>query len=441
VLVKSPPIKQAEPVERSAPPPVQNKALPQARPRALYVVQALSYLALCLAGLESVFYLAHVGDSEYLKPDLTMGYKPMEGKQVTQRHEGFGRFVFNQFGMQNDEISVAKPPGVFRIALLGDSYVESLQVDRQANYCSLLAKDLTERLGRRVEVLNFGVANYSIAQDYLRYQNLAKNFAPDLVIQGFRVEEVVKLLPEPTIKLASVRPVLFPGADGNLIYDNLCVRNYLSSAEGKRMQKTYWLRRNSRIWGVIGGMVQTISAAKIAVPDAAPAAAAPVDAQVGKGAPATSGASATAGAPGHGPADPFGTAGATAKDIQLVRAKYTKCYWYLMDAQLRALVKACRANNSKVLIIRTPSGNINPTETELLQASATRLGVNVFNIDQKFKQQFTAADDSTYFLSHGHFSKPMHRWLENELADYLVSHRSLLQAATPAPQTEGAVSK
>jgi hypothetical protein len=380
---------------------------------ALSVVQTICYVALCMAALESAFYLAHVGDSEYIKPDLTLGFKPMENKELTQRREGFGSFKFNSFGMQNDQITMAKAPGVLRIAVLGDSYVESVQVDRQRNYISLLAQDLSRRLKRKVEVLNFGVANYSIAQDYLRYLTLAQKFAPDLVILGFRVEEVAKLLPEPTSKLASVRPVFFPGPDGKLTYDNTCVRCFLNSNEGKRIQNTYWLRRYSRSWGVIGGMVQTVSAATSA------ATAKPMQEKSTVQQPMTPDTKAA--------------------DIQIVRAKYTKSYWYIMDSLLNGLAGACRANHSQLMIMRTPSGNTSPTETALLLKSAAKIGVNVLDIDQKHNQEFGHADAEKNFFSNGHFTQPMHKWIEKQLANYLTSaHPELLQ---PTGAIVGAVSK
>ncbi|MBS1989148.1 MAG: SGNH/GDSL hydrolase family protein [Cyanobacteria bacterium SZAS LIN-3] len=363
--------------------------------------QALLYLIVSLAALEGVFYIAQVGNTEYIKPDMLVGYKPMEGKEITQRREGFGRFTFNSFGMQNDEVPLAKPAGTLRIAVLGDSYVESIQVDRKKNYCSLLARDLSKKLGRPVQVLNFGVANYSIAQDYLRYQNLARKFSPDLVILGFRVEEVAKLLPEPTNKLMSVRPVFFPKGDGHsLVYDNTCVRNFFNCSEGKRIVNTYWLRRHSNIWGVVGGMAQTVMAA-------------------GKK------------AEGPKPADPAAPASVafTPGDqaIQQARANYTKCYWPLMDAQLSNFQAACRADGARMMIIRTPSGSVNQTETDLLQETSDRLGIKVLELDRKYRKTFTAADGAGHFYDHGHFTAPMHEWVEGELADFLISqHPDLL---------------
>ena len=376
--------------------------------------QALLYTALCLGALEAVFCLAQVGNTEYIKPDMLVGYKPMEGKEITQRREGFAHLRFNSFGMQNDEVPLLKPPGTLRIAVLGDSYVESIQVDRSQNYCSLLAKELSQKLHRPVQVLNFGVANYSIAQDYLRYQNLARQFKPDLVILGFRVEEVAKLLPEPTKKLMSVRPVFFPKADGSLQYDNTCVRNFFSCAEGKRIVNTYWLRRNSNIWGVVGGMAQTVMAESAKV--------------LGKGVEAAK--------PGD-PAAPKTTVQSKAqteeeKAVQLARANYTKCYWNLMDAQLSNFAAACRADGARMMIIRTPSGSINNAETELLLKSADRLGVNVLQVDKNYKDTFTAADSVNHFLGHGHFTASMHRWVAGQLTAFLTEHPDLLEVKSNA---------
>jgi hypothetical protein len=338
---------------------------------------------------------------------MTVGYKPMPNKIMTQRREGFGRFKYNSFGMQNDELPLAKPPGVLRIAVLGDSYVESAQVDRQDNYMATLGRALSKKLGQKVEVLNFGVANYSVAQDYLRYQTLARKFAPDLVVLGFRVEEVSKLLPEPTSNIMSVRPVFFPGADGKPVYDNSCVKSFLLSKAGQRMQKTDWLRRNSRIWGIVGTMAQTL---------AAPAKAA-ASTTVSRTASTTVNSAAETGA--DAPAD----------SIRAVRTKYTQAYWYIMDSVLKALDAACIGDHSQLMILRTPSGSVNETETKLLGQSAERMGVCVLDLDRRHRQDFSPADDAKNFYANGHFTKPMHDWVAKQLEEYLTAaHPELLKS-------------
>jgi hypothetical protein len=102
----------------------------------------------------------------------------------------FGQpFVTNAFGMHDDEVTVAKPPGTFRVAVLGASMDMGWGVRYEDTYTSRLEQWLCARAARqspsrprRFEVLNFAVAAYSPLQrlDTLRRKVLA--FQPDLVI-------------------------------------------------------------------------------------------------------------------------------------------------------------------------------------------------------------------------------------------------------------------
>ncbi len=356
--------------------------------------QCLVYLMVCMAIVEGIFYIAAVGDSEHIRPDIKVGYKPFANKRITQRSEGFGCFKLNSFGMQNDEVSVAKPADVYRVAVFGDSYVEALQVPRPANYLSLTAKQLTARLHRQVEVLNFGVSNYSVAQDYLRYQTVAKQFKPDLVIQVFRVEEIGKLLPMETQSLLFVRPVFFVGEKGQLVYDNTCVRQFFKSKVGKRMLATQWLRANSRIWGVVGGMWQQVmtfqnnAQAALAAKPAAPTFTLPTD---------------------------------------NTRANYAKCYWYMMDKQLTCFKDECTRDGAEFMFLRTPMIRPgmhqlvdNETETGLLQKSAAKLDVPILNLDKAYRGYAGTTDDGTNFSVGGHFTTKQHRWVADNLTKFLT---------------------
>jgi hypothetical protein len=357
--------------------------------------QGLLYLLVCAALLEGVFYLAQVGDSEHIKPDMLVGYKPFEGKRITQRAEGFGCFRLNSFGMQNDEIALEKPAGVYRIAVFGDSYVEALQVPRADNYLNLVGQTLSQRLGKKVEVLNFGVSNYSVAQDYLRYQTVARQFKPDLVIQVFRVEEIGKLLPMETQALLFVRPVFFVGEKGQLVYDNTCVKQFFTSKEGKRLLATQWLRANSRIWGVVSGMIQQASAFQSKTAQALFT-------------PKKAGPKFTL------PSDN-------------TRANYAKCYWYMMDKQLVAFKEQCTADGTKFMFLRTPmirpgmhTLTDNETETSLLRKTAAKLNVPILNLDQAYRSHAGTADDGTNFSDGGHFTKKLHRWVADSLSNFLA---------------------
>ena len=102
----------------------------------------------------------------------------------------FGQpFVTNAFGMHDDHVTIEKPEGTFRIAVLGASMDMGWGVKYQDTYLNRLQDWLSGRTAcagssrpRRFEVLNFAVAAYSPLQrlDTLRRKVLA--FRPDLVI-------------------------------------------------------------------------------------------------------------------------------------------------------------------------------------------------------------------------------------------------------------------
>jgi hypothetical protein len=81
-----------------------------------------------------------------------------------------------------------KPAGIFRIAVLGDSYVEASHVDIADRVTERLERELNQRSvfgTSRVEVLNFGVAGYGTFNELQTLKHEAWNFQPDLVLVCF----------------------------------------------------------------------------------------------------------------------------------------------------------------------------------------------------------------------------------------------------------------
>jgi hypothetical protein len=77
---------------------------------------------------------------------------------------------------------------VYRIAVLGDSYSEAMQVERDQAFWALLPERLQAcgfQPGRSIEVLNFGVSGYGTAQQYVMLESTAMRYAPDLVLLQF----------------------------------------------------------------------------------------------------------------------------------------------------------------------------------------------------------------------------------------------------------------
>ena len=124
--------------------------------------------------------VVHYLDDDFLQFEL----KPHLERKL------FGQpFLTNAFGMHDDPISLEKPEGTLRIAVLGSSMDMGWGVPYQETYMNKLQQWLENHAARhqlanfrRFEVLNFAVAAYSPMQrlDVLHRKVMA--FRPDLVI-------------------------------------------------------------------------------------------------------------------------------------------------------------------------------------------------------------------------------------------------------------------
>jgi lysophospholipase L1-like esterase len=209
------------------------------------VIVSVLLLELCLT-------VAGIGEEEYLKRDPVMGWVMVPGKKMTWRKEGFAHLEINSAGMLDREYPTAKSPDTLRIAVIGDSNIESLQVPRELNFCHLVEDKLRNDFassGKNVEVLNFGISAYNVGQLYLRLKNLATKYNPDIVIISEYVDSTRNLSPDGT-GFFHARPN-FSLKGKNLVCDYSKQDEWQATDEGRRMQSTSWLRENSRIWGVV----------------------------------------------------------------------------------------------------------------------------------------------------------------------------------------------
>lgn len=202
--------------------------------------------ALAAAGLECFFNMAGVGQQEFFEPDQVLGSRHIPSKQVTWRLEGLSRDSFNSFGMRDIERTLAKPPGAKRIAVIGDSAVEGLQVPLKDTFPRVLENELKAKY----EVLNFGCAGYSTAQEVVQYETQITRFDPDVVVlffnQGDAVESIVQANQRDT---ADPKPYFYLDSRGELREDDsIMLANAKKLAPNPVLD---WLRRNSRLYGVL----------------------------------------------------------------------------------------------------------------------------------------------------------------------------------------------
>jgi hypothetical protein len=99
--------------------------------------------------------------------------------------EGKSYVSINSDGLRDKEYSITKPENTYRIAVIGDSFSEAIQVNAEDTFWSAIAEQLPScpaLQGKKVEVINFGVGDYGTAQELMTLKHHVWKYSPDLVL-------------------------------------------------------------------------------------------------------------------------------------------------------------------------------------------------------------------------------------------------------------------
>jgi len=246
--------------------PQQAATLPAAKKQKSFVERA-KFIALCvlwqllaLLVVEGVLYWDGLGEEDIFNLDKQIGFMHFPNKRVTWRSEGYSQSYFNADGIRDEpDLTVAKPAGVYRIALLGDSMVEGLQVPSNQTFGKLLEKRLRGEGAKNVQVINFGNSGYSTAQEYMLLKIKVLKYKPDLVVVGYTNRDMFENWSPPDQTLTNVRPRAVQPPGQKLIVDNAPILKWMHSPRAKFLMQIQWLRQNSRIWGMISATETQLS--------------------------------------------------------------------------------------------------------------------------------------------------------------------------------------
>lgn len=152
------------------------------------ILAALVLLAIPLIAEVALRMARFPFEPQLYEADRGRGWTLRPGAEGVVAVETRQRVRINGLGFHDRERSYEKSPDTIRIALLGNSWTEALQVPLEINYGAVLEHLLNERGcfgGKHVEVLNFGVAGYSTAQELLLLKQEAWRYHPDIVLVAF----------------------------------------------------------------------------------------------------------------------------------------------------------------------------------------------------------------------------------------------------------------
>ena len=126
----------------------------------------------------------------YQKSSSIIGQKLVPNSKGVWNREGFSKVEINSKGWNDYERNYQKSEKSIRIAIVGDSFIEALQVDKSNavgqvmelwlnNNCDSISDDYT------FEVLSFGVSGWGTAQMYLTIRDEVILYKPDYVVLAF----------------------------------------------------------------------------------------------------------------------------------------------------------------------------------------------------------------------------------------------------------------
>lgn len=125
----------------------QNSELTRLRALATNVGVLLLSCTLLMLVLEAGFALTQINCKSYVRFVPGKGVTFIPNSYYRHNKEGFSEGRFNSHGFRDYERTYEKPDGVFRILILGDSYVEALQVALADSFPVLLESYLNRLPG------------------------------------------------------------------------------------------------------------------------------------------------------------------------------------------------------------------------------------------------------------------------------------------------------
>ena len=134
---------------------------------------------------EGILAVSGVVSLSPYEQDRTCGSRLKANYAGWQSEEGKVFVRTNSQGFRDREHSLAKPIDTIRIAVLGDSYCEAMQVDLNQTFWSVMEHHINDCLptgSSTVEVLNTGVSGYGTAQELLTLQHRVWAYEPDVVL-------------------------------------------------------------------------------------------------------------------------------------------------------------------------------------------------------------------------------------------------------------------
>jgi lysophospholipase L1-like esterase len=239
--------------------PLKTRAEQEVRPLSRGKRLAFQLISICLGFavlacvgevLTRVLPLGQFRSAPFRQYDPVIGISLIPNMKVVHSRGCFtGLIETNRWGFRDRDRSLEKPPGTFRIALIGDSAVEAVQVQPEQVMNIQMEKRLQQEGYKNIEVMNFAVEGIGTTQELLLYKERVRQFHPDLVMILFADNDVMNNSSTLQPKIFGIHTWYAPyydmGPNGDLVFRPVAPRpfNRLVSYLERHSYLLYYLER------------------------------------------------------------------------------------------------------------------------------------------------------------------------------------------------------
>ena len=120
-----------------------------------------------------------------------IGYEPVPDLDYRGHDLSFFDYTgaSNSLGYRDREHALAKPPGTFRVVVIGDSIAAGLKVDRFEDTLPPRLEGELQAAGVPAEVFSLAVSGYNTRQEVETLKDKGLAFAPDLVLVAYSLTD------------------------------------------------------------------------------------------------------------------------------------------------------------------------------------------------------------------------------------------------------------
>ncbi len=182
----------------------------------------LFVLLLTALGLEAVMRATHLFGARlaWSMPDAVLGWRFVPSGNYLHLKENDHPVAWktNRWGWRGEDWSLEKPKDVYRVAALGDSFLEGLQVEQKKHFLTLTENEWNAKKTPKVEFMNFGRSDFTQSEEMIVLDQDVLRFSPDMAVLFFLPMNDIEDI-SPATSPNPMRPYFIPSPGGSLQLD------------------------------------------------------------------------------------------------------------------------------------------------------------------------------------------------------------------------------